>query len=86
MVVDTIMEVITEMGIIIIKDVDIIMDTTTIVDIVTIKENDTELKMVDMGTITAEAIMNDLRITDLDVDNLLFYLPRRYVQMNEAEF
>jgi len=70
MVEDTIMVVITEMAIIIIVETDIVMDTTTTMDIVIIKENDTELKMVDMVTITVEVTINDLLITELDVDNL----------------
>ena len=63
------MVVITEMAIIIIVETDIVMDTTTTMDIVIIKENDTELKMVDMVTITVEVTINDLLITELDVDN-----------------
>ena len=73
MVADTIMVVITETGTIIIVVTDIVMDTTITMDIVTIMENAIELQMVDMGTIIAETIINDLLITEQDADNSNLY-------------
>ncbi len=69
------MEVITETATIIIVETDIVMDTTTTMDIVTIRGDAIVLKMVDMVTTTAEAIINDLLITEQDADNSDFTQP-----------
>lgn len=52
---------------IIIEDRDTEVVIITIVDIVTIMEIAIELQMEDMVTITAEAIIVDLRTTEVDV-------------------
>lgn len=75
MVAGIIMEVITETATIIIVETDIVMDTTTTMDIVTIRGDAIVLKMVDMVTTTAEAIINDLLITEQDADNSDFTQP-----------
>ena len=67
MVEGTIMVGIIAVDTIIIEDRDTEVVIITIVDIVTIMEIAIELQMEDMVTITAEAIIVDLRTTEVDV-------------------